>query len=158
MAEGACFHEKRLREKPQLFDPLVRERLEAAKFYPATDYIKSLRIRTILMEEMNKVFEKCDVMAVPGNTNLASKLEPPETAKSDVKPNSRSTAFRGGNTFIGNMTGLPAMTIPCGFSSGTPPLPISIMFYGKPFDEFTLFRAGHAYESVTEWHKRRPSL
>src|SRR5690606_2816631 len=56
MAEGACFHERRLRETPELFDPLVRERLEAAKFYPATDYIKALRVRTILIDEMREVF------------------------------------------------------------------------------------------------------
>jgi aspartyl-tRNA(Asn)/glutamyl-tRNA(Gln) amidotransferase subunit A len=83
MAEGACFHEKRLKETPDLFDPLVRERLEAAQFYPATDYIKAMRVRTLLMDEMRRVFEKCDVMAVPGG-GPATKLESPERARSDV--------------------------------------------------------------------------
>jgi len=127
MAEGACFHEKRLKEHPELFDPLVRERLEAAKFYPAVDYIKAMRIRTILMDEMRRVFQKCDVMAVPGG-GPASRLEPPETARSDVKPGSRSTPVRGGTTFIGDMTGLPAIVIPCGFSAGPPVLPLTIQF------------------------------
>jgi aspartyl-tRNA(Asn)/glutamyl-tRNA(Gln) amidotransferase subunit A len=158
MAEAACFHEKRLRETPELFDPLVRERLEAAKFYPATDYIKALRIRRILMNEMRDVFTKCDVMAVPGSGGLATKLETPERAASDVKPDSTGTAFRGGNTFIGNMTGLPAIVIPCGFSSGSPTLPITVMFYGRAFAEGTLFRVSAAYEAATEWHKRRPAL
>src|SRR5215467_4912891 len=90
MAEAAAFHEKRLKEKPHLFDPVVRERLEAAKFYTATDYIKALRVRTILQEELVKVFEKCDVMAVSGGSP-ATKLESPESAKSDVKPGSSST-------------------------------------------------------------------
>src|SRR5437773_1064981 len=128
MAEGACFHEKRLKEHPELFDPLVRERLEAAKFYPAVDYIKAMRIRTILMDEMRRVFQKCDVMAVPGG-GPASRLEPPETARSDVKPGSRSTPFRGGTTFIGDMTGLPAIVIPCGFTAGPPLLPLTVQFY-----------------------------
>jgi len=158
MAEAACFHEKRLREKPELFDPLVRERLEAAKFYPATDYIKSLRVRTILKREMARVFESCDVMAVPGSGNVASKLEPPETARSDVKPGSTSTPYRGGTTFLGNMTGLPALTFPCGFSVGPPSLPIALQLYGKPFDESTLFRVADAYESATDWHLRRPPV
>lgn len=157
MAEGACFHEKRLKEKAELFDPIVRERLEAATFYPATDYIKSMRIRTILMDEMHRVFEKCDIMAVPGG-GPATKLEPPEIARSDVKPGSKSTPFRGGTTFLGDMTGLPAMTIPCGFTQGPPVLPLTIQFYGRPFDEATIFRVGHAYESTTDWHKRRPPL
>jgi aspartyl-tRNA(Asn)/glutamyl-tRNA(Gln) amidotransferase subunit A len=132
--------------------------MEAAKYYSATDYIKAQRVRTILMQEMDEVFAKCDVMAVPGNTGLPGKLEPPETARSDVKPGSVSTPYRTGNTMIGSVTGIPELIVPCGFSSGTPSLPISIGFYGKAFDEATLFRVGHAYESATEWHKRRPPI
>ncbi len=158
MAEASAFHEKRLSETPELFDPLVRERLEVAKFYSATDYIKALRVRTLLQNEMARVFESCDVMAVPGSTQVASKLDDESAARSDVKPGSTSPAFRAGNTFLGNMTGLPAITIPCGFSEGPPSLPIAIQFYGKPFDEAAILRAAHAYESATDWHKRRPSL
>ena len=157
MVEGACYHEQRLKNTPELFDPVIRERLETARFYPATDYVKSMRIRTILMEEMRQVFTQCDVMAVPGG-NPAGKLDPPETAGSDVKPGSTASPYRGGNTFIGDMTGYPAMTIPCGFTSSAPTLPLSIQFYGKPYDEASLFRVGHAYESATDWHTRRPPL
>jgi aspartyl-tRNA(Asn)/glutamyl-tRNA(Gln) amidotransferase subunit A len=156
MAEGACFHEKRLKEKPELFDPLVRERLEAAKFYPATEYIKAQRIRTILMQEMKAVFEKCDVVAVPSG-NPAAKLDPPEIAKSDVKPNT-SDIMRRGTTNIGDLVGMPAIVIPCGFTVEPPVRPLGIQFYGKPFDESTLFRVSHAYETATDWHKRRPPL
>jgi aspartyl-tRNA(Asn)/glutamyl-tRNA(Gln) amidotransferase subunit A len=158
MAEAAQFHEKRLRETPQLFDPVVRERLDAARFYPATDYIKALRVRTLLMDDMAKVLTQCDVMAVPGNTALPSRLEPPEIAATDVKPGSKPTPFRSGNTFLGNMTGLPALALPCGFSAGAPTLPIGLLLYGKAFDELTLFRVGHAYEQATEWHRRRPAF
>jgi aspartyl-tRNA(Asn)/glutamyl-tRNA(Gln) amidotransferase subunit A len=158
MADAACFHEKRMRDTPELFDPLVRERLEAAMFYPATDYVKAQRVRTILMNEMKAVFGKCDLMAVPGSGGLPGKLDSPEIAASDVKPGSSSPPYMGGNTFIGNMTGLPAMVVPCGFSAGPPVFPITIMFYGRPFDEATLFRVGEAYERATEWHRRRPDL
>jgi aspartyl-tRNA(Asn)/glutamyl-tRNA(Gln) amidotransferase subunit A len=163
MADGACFHEQRIKEHPELFDPLVRERIEAATFYPATDYIKASRVRTILVREMEQVFKTCDVMAVPGSRSVAGKLPPPELAKTDVRPSRTANAdrrpgSRGGNTFLGNMTGLPAIVIPCGFSQGPPVLPITIMFYGKPFDEATLFRVSHAYESVTDWHTRRPPI
>jgi aspartyl-tRNA(Asn)/glutamyl-tRNA(Gln) amidotransferase subunit A len=75
-----------------------------------------------------------------------------------VKPGSKATPFRAGNTFIGNMTGLPALALPGGFSAGSPTLPIGLLLYGKAFDELTLFRVGHAYEQATEWHKRRPAL
>jgi len=158
MAEAACFHEKRLKEQPDSFDPVVRERLEAAKFYTATDYIKSLRIRTLLQKEMEQAFRRCDVIAVPGSGSVASKLPAPEVAVSDVRPGMEVPFYRVSTTFIGNMTGLPAMTIPCGFAPGPPKLPITIQFYGRPFDEFTLFRVGHAYELATDWHKQRPPI
>jgi aspartyl-tRNA(Asn)/glutamyl-tRNA(Gln) amidotransferase subunit A len=158
MAEAAAFHEKRLRDAPELFDPVVRERLDAARFYPATDYIKAQRVRSLLMAEMAAAFTACDVMAVPAGGALPPPLEPPALAATDVKPGSAPERFRGGNTFLGNMTGLPALVLPCGFSAGPPALPIGLQLYGRAFDEFALFRVGHAYEQATEWHRRRPSL
>ena len=56
------------------------------------------------------------------------------------------------------MTGIPAIVQPCGFTAGPPSLPVGIQFYAKPFDEATLFRVSHAYESATDWHTRRPPL
>ncbi len=157
MAEAACFHEQRLKEKPQLFDPVVRERLDAARFYPATDYIKALRVRSMLMDSMRNALASCDVIAVPSG-NPATKLESVELAATDVKPGSTSTPFRLGSTFIGNMTGLPAIVIPCGFTNDEPRLPLGIQFYGKPFAEATLLRVSHAYEANTDWHRQRPPL
>jgi aspartyl-tRNA(Asn)/glutamyl-tRNA(Gln) amidotransferase subunit A len=158
MAEAAAFHEQRLKTSPELFDPIVRERLDAARFYSATDYIKAQRVRTLLLQEMAVVFSLCDVMAVPAGNVLPGVLEPPETAGTDVKPGSKPARFRGGMTFLGNMTGLPALVLPCGFSSGPPVLPIGLQLYGRAFDEPALFRVGHAYEQATDWHKRRPPL
>jgi aspartyl-tRNA(Asn)/glutamyl-tRNA(Gln) amidotransferase subunit A len=155
MAEAAQFHERRLRESPELFDPVVRERLDAARFYPATDYIKALRVRTLLMNEMADVLRRCDVMVVPANGSLPGVLEPPAVAATDVKPGSISTPFRPGNTFLGNMTGLPALVLPCGFSAGPPALPIGLQIYGRAFDEATVLAVGHAYEQATDWHRRR---
>jgi aspartyl-tRNA(Asn)/glutamyl-tRNA(Gln) amidotransferase subunit A len=158
MAEAAAFHEQRLRTSPHLFDPIVRERLDAARFYAATDYIKAQRVRSLLMQEMQTVFTQCDVMAVPGGNALPPPLESPADAGTDVKPGSTGARFRGGTTFLGNMTGLPALVLPCGFSAGPPALPIGLQLYGRAFDEATLFRVGHAYEQATDWHARRPSL
>ena len=105
------------------------------------------------------VFTPCDVMAVPGGGALPPLLEPPELAGTDVKPGSTASRFRGGTTFLGNMTGLPALMLPCGFSAGPPALPIGLQLYGRAFDEATLFRVGHAYEQATELaHAGRPPL
>jgi aspartyl-tRNA(Asn)/glutamyl-tRNA(Gln) amidotransferase subunit A len=158
ICEAATFHEQHLRQKANLLDPVAREYWETAKFIPATDYIKAMRVRTILMREMAEVFTKCDVLAVPGSSDVPNKIESPETAKSIIKPGSKAGPYRLGSTALGNVTGLPAIVIPCGFSSGQPSFPITIQFYGRPFDEPTLFRVSHAYESATDWHKRRPAI
>ena len=138
--------------------PIVRERLDAARFYPATDYIKALRIRTVLMDEMAAVLRAADVMVVPAGGSLPGLLEAPEVAGTDVKPGSKSTPYRGGNTFLGNMTGLPALVLPCGFSTGPPRLPIGLQIYGRAFDEAAVLRVGHAYEQATPWHRERPPI
>jgi len=75
----------------------VRERLEAAKLFPATDYIKAMRIRSILMKEMEAVFRQCDVMAVPGNQTVANRLESRALSATDVRPG--PVTVPGGNTW-----------------------------------------------------------
>ncbi|MDP6403537.1 MAG: amidase family protein, partial [SAR202 cluster bacterium] len=55
-----------------------------------------------------------------------------------------------------NITGSPAIALPCGFSDAG--LPISLQLAGRPFDELTVLRAAHAYEQATDWHTRRPPV
>lgn len=153
MSEAAAVHEKRLKENPELFEPLVRERLEVATFNSAVDYIKALRVRTVLMEEMRRVFRLCDILALPAG-NAAPKLDT-EIVETDAPagpPSPRRPDFWS----IPNMTGIPAMVLPCGFTAGPPSLPLGIQFWAKPFNEAALFRAGHAYQSATAWHKAYP--
>jgi aspartyl-tRNA(Asn)/glutamyl-tRNA(Gln) amidotransferase subunit A len=157
MSEAACFHEKRLRENWDLFDAQIQRELGAALFYTATDYIKANRVRTILQTEMAQAFAKCDVMIVPGTEQRQSALDSAEQARARYNEVTPSTPRRG-NTSIGNMTGYPALVVPCGFFGGATPLPITMMLYGKPFDESTLYRVAHAYESATDWHTRRPVI
>lgn len=158
MTEAATYHEKRLRESPELFDPLVRERLQAAGFYLATDYVKAQRLRTVLVSEVNAAFERCDAIVVPAYPRLPARVETAETAGSDVKPGAEAGPYRASNAYIANMTGIPALVVPCGFSSGRPPLPIALQLYGGAFDEATILRIGHAYQKVTDWHTRTPPM
>ena len=153
--ESAAYHEQRLRQKADLLDPLVRERLEAGTFQSAMDYIKALRLRTVLMEEMQKVFEICDAMLLPAGN--AAPLLTQEVVDSDVPPNPPPPA-RPDVHNLANITGIPAIAIPCGFTAGPPRLPLGIQFCARPFDEPTLFRIGHLYQSATEWHKQKPPL
>lgn len=154
-SEAAAFHEQRLKKNADLLEPLVRERLEVATFNSAVDYIKALRIRTMLMEEMNRVFGVCDVIMLPAG-NAPPKLEG-EIVGTDAPANPPSPP-RPDSFNIANVTGIPAIVLPCGFTAGPPSLPLGIQFCARPFDEFTLFRVSHAYESATDWHTRTPPL
>lgn len=151
--ESAAYHRRRLREHGELMDPLVRERLEAGTFHAAVDYVHALRVRTVLMEEMRRVMSTCDVLMLPAG-NAAPLLEqaivgtdiPP-----DPPPPGRPDSFN-----VANVTGVPALVLPCGFTAGPPVLPLGIQFCGRPFAEGTLFRVGHAYQAATGWHKQTP--
>src|SRR6185503_13648036 len=116
-SESTAFHEKRLKESADLFDPLVRERLEAGAFYSATDYIKALRVRTLLKDEMLRLFQTCDVLMLPAG-NAAPKLAE-EIVETDVPPNPPPPA-RPDSFNLANVTGIPAIVLPCGFTAGPP--------------------------------------
>jgi aspartyl-tRNA(Asn)/glutamyl-tRNA(Gln) amidotransferase subunit A len=154
-SEAAAFHEKRMSEQAAEFEPQVRETLEAARFYTALDYVKAMRLRTMLAEEMRRVFEQCDIIAHPA-WNHAPKLEPPSPPEDSA---AKSAASRLPDPFnLANMTGIPAIVQPCGFTKGPPVLPVGIQFCAKAFGEPTLFRVSQAYESATNWHTRRPTF
>ncbi len=152
--EGAAFHQRRLKEKGDLMDPLVRERLEAATFHSAIDYIQALRARTVLTEEMRRVFTTCDVLMLPAG-NAAPLLEQ-EIVGTDIPPDPPPPG-RPDVMNLANVTGIPALVLPCGMTAGPPALPLGIQFCGRPFAEGTLFRVGRAYQEVTDWHRRRPA-
>jgi aspartyl-tRNA(Asn)/glutamyl-tRNA(Gln) amidotransferase subunit A len=154
-AECSAFHEKRLKEHADLLDPLVRERLEASTFYSAADYIKALRIRTLLIAEMRRVFTGCDALMLPAG-NAAPKLTE-EIVSSDAPTDPPATP-RPDSFNWANITGIPSLVLPCGFTAGPPVLPLGIQFCAQAFDESTLFRIGHAYQSATDWHTRKPPV
>lgn len=153
-SEAASVHKTRLKESADLFDPLVRERLEAGTFYSALDYIQALRFRTVLKAEVRRMFETCDILMLPAG-NAAPLLED-EIITTDIPPNP-PRGPRPDTSNLANLTGIPAIVLPCGFTSGPPVLPLGIQFCARWFDEATLFRIGHAYQSATNWHKQHPA-
>lgn len=155
--EAACIHQKRVKEVPHLLEPEVRERVDMAHFYSAIDYVQAQRARTLLMQDMKAIFEQCDVMAIPASPKLAFKLEP-DSPEQNTNPKKQGGPPTLQHSRLGNMTGNPAICLPCGFSKGTPKLPIGIMLYAGAFDESSLFRVGYAYQAATTWHQQRPPV
>jgi aspartyl-tRNA(Asn)/glutamyl-tRNA(Gln) amidotransferase subunit A len=130
----------------------VRSQLDLGSLVPATMYLQAQRIRKVMRDAFREVFEKVDVIVGPA---LAGRPGP--AGKFTTYIDSHEVDDRLVNpeyTGIYNLTGLPALAVPSGFGSdGTP---IGIQIAGAWFDEATVFQVAHAYEQVTEWHKRRP--
>jgi aspartyl-tRNA(Asn)/glutamyl-tRNA(Gln) amidotransferase subunit A len=118
---------------------------------PATEYLRAMRIRSMVQDAFQKLFLDVDMLLAPSRPGPATKLNQPL----DSPPVLPQPASRGLNGLIpaGNLAGLPALSLPCGFAEG---MPIAISLVGRPFLENRLIDIGRAYQAQTDWHKRRP--
>lgn len=157
VAEASQNHQETLRRNPDGYEPDVRSLLEAGEFMLATDYIKALKGRTVIRDSWQNMFsnEHLDAVIAPTLPMPAvrqGQLEyewPDGTIEPTINAYVRASA-------PGNVTGLPAMSVPCGFS--TAGLPIGMQIIGRPFDEMTVFRLGQAYETRTEFTTQKAAL
>jgi len=147
VAEAYAYHEPDLQTKRELFGSSVRKRVLEGAFLSAADYINAQRARTALNDQIRGNFNQVDLFVHPTSPRTASKFEGYDPREADRLP-SYTNPY--------NLTGLPAMSLPCGFTQGR--LPIGLQIAGRPFDEATVFAAAHAYEQATEWHTRRPPI
>jgi len=136
------------------FGPEVKRRIMlgtyalSAGYYEAY-YLKALKVRTLIKRDFDTAFETCDAIVTPTCPTPAFKIgekiqDPLQMYLSDIF------------TISVNLTGIPAISIPCGFSREG--LPIGLQIMGKPFDEFTILRLAYAYEQTTSFHKQRPEI
>jgi aspartyl-tRNA(Asn)/glutamyl-tRNA(Gln) amidotransferase subunit A len=146
-AEAYAYHEKRFQEAPEKFGSSVRRRMLEGAFLSAADYITALRARTVLNEQIRANFSVVDIFVTP------SAPRPPEAFET-MDPNEQNLRPSFTNPF--NLTGLPAISLPCGFTKDN--LPVGLQIAAPPFEETTVFRVAYAYERATEWHTRRPKL
>ena len=146
--EAHAYHREDLLDSPWNFGPNLAQRFLSGGAYFASELIQGQRIRSILKEDLHQILLNVDVVITPSAPKPA---QPMEKAASDARRRS-GPSF----TSLFNITGLPALSIPMGFSSDG--LPLSLQIAGRPFDEATVLRAGYAYESATDWHRRHPEL
>jgi aspartyl-tRNA(Asn)/glutamyl-tRNA(Gln) amidotransferase subunit A len=154
-AESAAVHARLLKERPQELQPVVRARLEVGLRIAAHDYLQALRLRARLTRRfLADVFGEVDVLATPVIPEPAPALAA-ATAGSVHDVVKRMGRFsRLTRPFNG--LGLPAVSVPCGFSRDGRPLALQIV--GRPFAEATVLAVGHAYEQAAGWHARVPPL
>src|SRR5262249_31784449 len=154
-AEAGAGHVRLLTERPHELQPAVRARLEVELRIPALDYLQALRVRARLARRfLHGVFGAVAVLAVPSIPGPAPALEEVKAGSTEDVVARMGRCSRLTRPF--NALGLPALAVPCGFS--TTGLPLSLQVVGRPFDEVTVLRVGHAYEQATAWHRRRPAL
>lgn len=147
VCEAYAYHEKTYQETPMRFGRAVRRRMLEGAFLSAADYISAQRARAVLNEQICANFARVDVFAVPGTPR------PPE-AFAKIDPNEQNLRPNFTNAF--NLTGLPTISVPCGFTGGR--LPAGLQIVAPAFDEPTCFRVAYAYEQATDWRNQRPSL
>ena len=152
--EANVWHEPYLDSQGDDYGPQVRKFLERGKPTLATDYVKAQQAKTRLHQEMLSACGHVDALLTPGALTPALPLG----VRSVMIENREVPLLRAivSATSPFNLTGQPALTIPCGTSLAG--LPLALQIVGKPFDEVTLLRIGHAYEINTAWHKQFPPL
>jgi aspartyl-tRNA(Asn)/glutamyl-tRNA(Gln) amidotransferase subunit A len=134
----------------ELTDPVGKITGYASSEFSAVDYIDAQRVRTFLMQQVDKVFDDFDVLAAAGQSSAASPLSgPPEE-------NSAGPFERRAPDGVSSLCGLPAITVPCGFSKAK--LPFGIQFLGRSLNDHAVISAGRTFESNTDWHKQRPPI
>jgi aspartyl-tRNA(Asn)/glutamyl-tRNA(Gln) amidotransferase subunit A len=142
------------RTRAQGFGPEVKRRIMlgtyvlSAGYYDAY-YLKAQQVRTLILRDYDQAFARVDVVAMPTSPTPAVRLgerisDPVQMYLMDVF------------TVSANLSGLPAISVPCGFTDGR--LPIGLQLMGRRFDEATLLRVADAYERDTEWSKQSPRL
>ncbi|MEI6083441.1 MAG: Asp-tRNA(Asn)/Glu-tRNA(Gln) amidotransferase subunit GatA [Verrucomicrobiota bacterium] len=135
------------------FGPEVKRRIIlgtyalSAGYYDAY-YLRAQKVRTLIRQDFEKAFQKCDAIVTPTTAEVAFKIgeksaDPLKMYLCDIF------------TISCNLAGNCGVSVPCGFSQK---LPVGLQILGKAFDEETILRVAHAYEQSTDWHKQRPAF
>ncbi len=142
-------------EKQNLYSELVFERLVEGQAIPAVDYLRAQQERRIFSSSLRAVMQQVDAIVLPTLPVAAIPLEKvTQDIEIDGVTQNAGTAFLR-LTMPFNLAGIPAVSLPCGFT--TDGLPIGLQIAGKPFEEATVLRMAHAYQQLTDWHRREPA-
>ncbi len=146
-SEAFALHEKWMRERPQDYGALARERIMAGAFVRAADYINATRLRRKLADAFHALFSGIDVAVTASSMDPPCRIDDPQAIEYTYGRQARAPF---------NITGGPALSVPVGFNKAG--LPLGMQIVGKPFSETLIYRVAHAYEQATDWVKRHPAL
>ena len=150
-ADAATLKEMIIKSRSEGFGSEVQRRILLGTFvlsagYYDAYYLKAQKARTYIKQDFERIFRNYDLIISPTTPTVAfkkgDKSNPLDMYRCDLA------------TIPANMAGLPALSIPCGFSKG---LPVGLQLIGKAFDETTVLQAGHLYQQLTQFHKEMPN-
>lgn len=147
-SDAAAFHHERLVSQPQGFGEDVRRRLQAGAAYTSTQYIQARHTQALLRQQFTRFFDQFDLLLTPTTPVAAPLIEGPDAVEQAGLLTRYTAPF--------NLTGLPALSLPCGFTAQG--LPVGMQLVAAPWAEARLLQAGSAYQQVTDWQTRRPPL
>jgi aspartyl-tRNA(Asn)/glutamyl-tRNA(Gln) amidotransferase subunit A len=148
LPEALAYHQKWMAERPEDYGDDVRYRLELGSTYLAVHYVQAQRLRQLAVESWREdVFSKVDLIATPATPITARRVD-----EGDLQTTFSLIRFTNPLNFLG----VPAISVPCGFTKQG--LPIGLQLAGHWWAEETVLRAAHAYEEATDWNERRPPL
>ena len=148
LSEALAYHQGWMAERPQDYCDAVRYRLELGSTFLAVNFVQAQRFRELIVNTWrDEVFSEVDLLVSASTQAVAPSID-----RSDLSVT--LSLIRLTNPL--NLLGVPAISLPCGFTEAG--LPIGLQLAGRWWDESTVFRAAHAYESATEWHTRRPTI
>ena len=146
-SEAFAIHEKWMRDRPEDYGALARERLMAGAFVRAADYVNATRLRRTMTDRFHALFSGIDVAVTASSMDAACRIDDPKAIEHTYARQARAPF---------NVTGSPALSVPVGFSEAG--LPLSMQIVGKPFSEALIYRVAHAFEQATQWVKQHPPL
>ena len=146
--EHYAIHAEEFRTRPQDFGRIFRNRVLPGALIRAEDYVQALRWRTVLAREQAMALKRVDAFVTAGALTVADRANPEAVDK-----------FADGVSITQpfSISGVPALTIPCGFSRAEG-LPLSLQIAAGPMQEAVVLRIAHAYQGATDWHRRHPVL
>jgi aspartyl-tRNA(Asn)/glutamyl-tRNA(Gln) amidotransferase subunit A len=148
-AEALAYHEARFQEQPELYGEAIRNRLTTNASISGVDYVRNRYQQLELQTEVRRLFRDVDLFLTPTSVIPAPTID-------SVDVSASSPTLLGRNTSPFNILGIPTISVPCGLTSDG--LPIGLQLSGRWWEEGLVLRAAHAYQQVTDWHKRFPPL
>ena len=152
-SEAAAWHQSWLRERPADYGADVLARIRGGLLVRAVEYLAAQQMRTLIQQDFLTAFAQVDVVVGPTVPLVAPAIGRTLEPGGPLNVPPRSIANRA--TVPCNLTGMPAISVPCGFSDG---LPVGLQIMGRAFAEPLVLRVAAAYEAATSWHEARPPI